>query len=68
LVYTFESKEQDINQAIDASAPITATWDGELLGGTTVLEGKMANGKPFKAIPYYLRHNRGAHSQVWMRK
>lgn len=68
LVYTFESKEQDINKAIDASAPITATWDGELLGGTTVLEGKMANGKPFKAIPYYLRHNRGAHSQVWMRK
>jgi DUF1680 family protein len=68
LVYTFESKEQDINKAIDVTAPITANWDGALLGGTTVLEGKMADGKPFKAIPYYLRHNRGGNSRVWMRK
>ena len=68
LVYTFESKEQDINKAIDATAPIAANWDAALLGGTTVLEGKMSDGKPFKAIPYYLRHNRGGDSRVWMRK
>lgn len=68
LVYTFESKEQDINKAIDASAPISVNWDEALLGGTTVLEGKLSDGKPFKAIPYYLRHNRGGNSRVWMKK
>jgi len=58
LVYNIEHVDQDITQAIDAKAPLTAEFRKDLLGGVTVIHGKFANGTPLLAIPNFARFNR----------
>jgi DUF1680 family protein len=57
LVYTVENADQ---RDIDAPVGTTpaAVWQPELLGGTVALEGRWADGRALRAIPYYLRANR----------
>ena len=50
-----------------SDAPLTTEWKPDLLGGVVVIHGTLADGKPFTAIPYYARGNRGGRSVVWIR-
>jgi DUF1680 family protein len=58
VVYNIEQVDQDIHQRLDASAPLTAEWRGDLLSGVTVIRGRFADGTPMTAIPNYARFNR----------
>lgn len=79
VVYCLEGKDQadhDVfNKAILNDAPITATFDGSLLGGVVTLSGQaMELGQDgdvdttsFRAIPYATWNNRGADRMaVWI--
>ena len=45
------------------------TEESSLFGGIRVIEGVTAEGKPFRAIPYYLWNNRGeGKMNVWLRQ
>ena len=58
LVYNVEREDQDIDQALDAAAPLSAEWREDYLGGVTVIRGRWANGAPLLAIPNFARANR----------
>ncbi len=45
-----------------------AEWQGDLLGGVTIIRGQFADGKPLLAIPNYVRNNRGGRSIVWIKE
>ena len=40
------------------SAPLTAEWRPDLLGGVVVIQSKFADGSPMNAIPNFTRYNR----------
>jgi uncharacterized protein len=58
LVYNFEKVDQDITNALPASAPLAAEWRGGLLKGVKVITARFADGSPMLAIPNYARYNR----------
>ena len=62
LVYCLESVDNpDVNifaVQLDPGSLYTKT-DSELFGGTTIIHGQTADGKPLTFIPYYLWANRG---------
>ena len=58
LVYNIESADQDITQVLGPDSPLTAEWQGNLLGGVMVIKGAFANGSALTAIPNYARNNR----------
>jgi DUF1680 family protein len=67
LVYNIESADQDIDQVLSPSAPLSAHWEPGLLGGVVVMRGTFASGARLTAIPNYARGNRGGRSLVWLR-
>jgi uncharacterized protein len=67
LVYNIESVDQNVDSVLSDDSPLTAQWDGNLLGGVMVIKGKFADGSPLTAIPNYARLNRGGRSLVWIR-
>jgi hypothetical protein len=58
LIYNIEKVDQDIAQALAASAPLTMEWKPELLGGVMVIKGTFADGSRLMAIPNFVRYNR----------
>ena len=69
LVYNVERADQpSIDQAL-GSQPLSAEWNGRLLGGVMVLKGAWADGSPMLAIPNYARNNRllPCPSRVWLK-
>ena len=59
LIYNIESVDEDIVKPISASAPLTAQWRPDLLGGVMTIRGKFADGSALIAVPNYARTNRG---------
>ncbi len=58
LIYNVERADQsDLDQPL-ASAPLSAEYRSDLLGGVMVLKGQWANGRPMLAIPNFARMNR----------
>ena len=58
LIYNVEKTDQpDIDKYI-GTAPLSAEWRGDLLGGVMTIKGKWADGTPLLAIPNYARCNR----------
>ena len=52
---------------IDQNADIRSVWERELLGGVVTLEGKDADGNPFRAVPFFRWDNREAGTmRVWL--
>lgn len=68
LVYTFESVDQPLDQALAADAPLRAEWRPELLGGVMAIVGEWADGSPLLAVPNYARLNRGGRAVVWVQE
>ncbi len=58
LVYNVESPDQNVDQVLSPSAPLTTEWRSNLLGGVLVIRGAYTNGSPLLAIPNYARDNR----------
>jgi DUF1680 family protein len=67
LMYCVESTDQDIDQILSPTAPLSARWEPGMLGGVVVIRGSFANGAALTAVPYYGRNNRGGRSLVWLR-
>jgi DUF1680 family protein len=80
MVYNFESVDLPEGKTLDdvrlaPDAPLSAEWDGSLLGGVKVIRGAFADGTPLLAVPHYARMNRAAksasdplRSTVWVRE
>jgi len=58
LIYNIEKVDQDIAKPISKTAPLTAEWRPDLLGGVMAIKGKFADGSDLLAIPNYARANR----------
>jgi len=58
LIYNIEKVDQDITKPISKTAPLTAEWRPDLLGGVMVIKGKFADGSDLLAVPNYARTNR----------
>jgi DUF1680 family protein len=58
LIYNIEKVDQDITKPISKTAPLTAEWRPDLLGGVMVIKGKFADGSDLLAIPNFARTNR----------
>ena len=58
LIYNIERVDQDISKPISKTAPLTAEWRADLLGGVMAIKGKFADGSDLLAIPNYARTNR----------
>ena len=58
LIYNIERVDQDITKPISKTAPLTAEWRPDLLGGVMVIKGKFADGSDLLAVPNYARTNR----------
>ncbi len=58
LIYNIEKVDQDISKPISKTAPLTAEWRPDLLGGVMAIKGKFADGSDLLAIPNYARTNR----------
>jgi DUF1680 family protein len=58
LLYNVEKVDQDIAQALAASAPLTTEWKPELLGGVMIIRGTFGDGSRLMAVPNYARYNR----------
>jgi DUF1680 family protein len=67
LVYNIESVDQDVDQVLSPTSPLSAKWEPDLLGGVVAIHGTFANGAALTAIPNYARNNRGGRSLVWIR-
>ena len=67
LVYNIESVDQEVDLVLGPNSALSTEWNGNLLGGVTVVKGVFTNGKPLTAIPNYARNNRGGRSLVWMK-
>lgn len=68
VVYSLEASDNDhIDQLlIDTTVAMQMQFESDLLNGVNVITGKSANGKTFKAVPYYAVGNRqGKGYQVW---
>lgn len=59
IIYNIEKVDEDIARPISATAPLTAEWHPDLLGGVVALKGKFADGGELIAVPNYARTNRG---------
>jgi DUF1680 family protein len=72
LIYNIEKADQDISKPISKTAPLTAEWRPDLLGGVVAIRGKFADGSDLLAIPNYARANRDgaatAYPQVGVRR
>jgi len=60
LIYCAEAVDQDVNKILSPDSGLTARWEGDLLGGVTVLKGAWTDDSELMAIPYYARRNRGS--------
>jgi hypothetical protein len=58
LIYNIEKVDQDITKSISKTAPLSAEWRPDLLGGVMAIKGKFADGSDLLAIPNYARTNR----------
>lgn len=58
LIYNIEKVDQDIAKPMSKTAPLTAEWRPDLLGGVMAIKGKFADGSELLAIPNYARTNR----------
>ena len=58
IIYNIERVDQDIDKPISKTAPLTAEWRPDLLGGVMAIKGKFADGSDLLAIPNYARTNR----------
>ena len=58
LIYNIEKADQDISKPISKTAPLSAAWRPELLGGVMSIKGKFADGSDLVAVPNYARTNR----------
>ena len=58
LIYNIEKVDQDITKPISKTAPLTAEWRPDLLGGVMAIKGKFEDGSDLLAIPNYARTNR----------
>ena len=58
LIYNIEKVDQDISKPISKTAPLSAEWRPDLLGGVMAIKGKFADGSDLLAIPNYARTNR----------
>jgi DUF1680 family protein len=67
LLFNAESVDANVEGVLPPDAPLTPVFDPNLLGGVMTIQGKLADGTPFKAIPNYARNNRGGRSVVWMK-
>ncbi len=68
LIYNIEAVDQkNLDAGLKGSAPLTANWRPDLLGGVMAINGEFADGSPMMAIPNYARCNRGGRSLVWMK-
>ncbi len=70
LIYCLEqldNKSFDVLKAVFAEDPdIKTNYDPNLLGGINIIEGKLRNGKIFRAIPYFAWLNRGPNKMaIW---
>ncbi len=82
LLYNVETADQKRIDGVLSSAPLTAAWRPDLLGGVMAINGQWQDGTPLLAIPNYARMNRagppGEHpvehnhgpvlSQVWIKE
>ena len=59
LIYNVEKVDEDIAKPISPTAPLTAQWRPDLLGGVMTIKGKFADGSDLIAVPNYARTNRG---------
>ena len=59
IIYNIEKVDEDIAKPISTTAPLTAEWRPDLLGGVMTLKGKFADGSDLVAVPNYARTNRG---------
>ena len=67
LVYNLEAVDQPLDKVLDATKPLEAVWEPDLLGGVMVVQGAFTDGTPLRAIPNYARNNRGGRSIVWFK-
>jgi DUF1680 family protein len=67
LIYNIESVDQNVDEVLDPSSPLSAQWTPDLLGGVVTLHGNFKSGEPMTAIPNYSRNNRGGRSIVWIK-
>jgi hypothetical protein len=58
MLYNVEKVDQDIALALATSAPLTAEWKPELLGGVMTIKGTFGDGSRLMAVPNYARYNR----------
>lgn len=58
MLYNVETADQKHIDLAMASAPLTATWRPDLLGGVMAIGGQWQDGSPLLAIPNYARMNR----------
>jgi DUF1680 family protein len=63
LIYNIERIDQDITQILEPEVILTNQWQGDLLDGVVVIEGKWADGSDLMAIPNYARCNRNTVSR-----
>ena len=73
LIYCLEQKDNeniDINEIqIQENIPFTVIHKDNLLGGINIIEGTIASGEKFVAIPYYAWNNRGPDKMlIWCEK
>jgi uncharacterized protein len=59
LIYNVEKADGDISKPVNVTAPLTAEWRPDMLGGVMALKGKFADGSDLIAVPNYARTNRG---------
>ena len=72
VVYCAEGKDnadKAIEIVLDDGMALEAEYCKELLGGVSVVTGKLPGGREFAAIPYFARANRGASEMnVWFKR
>ena len=72
VVYCAEGKDnagKALGIVLDDEAALKAEYRKGLLGGVSVLTGKLKGGDEFVAIPYFARANRGASEMnVWFKR
>jgi hypothetical protein len=72
LVYNIENvdhADRDVSRLIlPPSSAMSTSWDPSLLGGCVVIRSTLADGSPMRAVPNFLRNNRGGRSLVWIRE
>lgn len=58
LIYSVEDADQSLENILRPNTALKTKWQGDLLGGVTVIRGTWADGSPLLAIPNYVRNNR----------